>query len=328
MTLKTMTALTAGCAALALLAGCGGGGSGNAEAAGSGETRIVTDATGADIVIPAQPQSVATLHYAATETLMDLGLTPVGQGEYQEASVPQGWVDRLGEVPVVATDEPDIERLATTDPDLILAPNTLDSGVVDQLEDIAPVYQFTLRGGDRANWKQRVGEVADAVNRSAELKALDDAFVAEQTRISEEYSDVTDGTTIATLSSFTENTAYLWGSGNMLGTIYDPLGLTWSADEDRVIAENAEAAEPEAEVSLELVDKAAGDADIVFVTSNLRGEYDELSTALMDSPVFARLPAAQAGNVYPNGKSTIAGYSDANYSLEMVEQALQAYRQR
>ncbi len=328
MTLKTMTALTAGCAALALLAGCGGGGSGNAEAAGGGETRTVTDATGADIVIPAQPQSVATLHYAATETLMDLGLTPVGQGEYQEASVPQGWVDRLGEVPVVATDEPDIERLATTDPDLILAPNTLEPGVVDQLEDIAPVYQFTLRGGDRANWKQRVGEVADAVNRSAELTALDDAFIAEQTRISEEYSDVTDGTTIATLSSFTENTAYLWGSGNMLGTIYDPLGLTWSADEDRVIAENAEAAEPEAEVSLELVDKAAGDADIVFVTSNLRGEYDELSTALTDSPVFAQLPAAQAGNVYPNGKSTIAGYSDANYSLEMVEQALQAYRQR
>lgn len=324
---RIITAAAAGLTALALLAGCGandsaGGASANAQ------TRTVTDSTGAEVTVPENPQKVATLHYAATETLMDLGLTPVGQGTYQETSVPEAWVDQLDEIPIVATDEPDIEKLATTSPDLILAPNTFDSSIVEQLQDIAPVYQFTLRGGDRGNWKQRVSEVADAVNGSDGLAQLDEEFTAEQQRIAEEYSTAVDGTTVAALSSFTENTAYLWGSANMLGTISTPLGLSWSADEDRVIAENAKESEPEAEISLELLDQAAADADIVFVTSDMRGNYDELTSALMDTAVFKGLPAAKSGNVYPNGKATIAGYSDARYNLQMVEAALKEYAQK
>ncbi|MCF2572619.1 ABC transporter substrate-binding protein [Brevibacterium sp. UCMA 11754] len=331
---RIATAVIASVASLGLLAGCAGGG-GDAEDSGEAETRTVTDSSGAEVEVPADPKNVATLHYAATETLMDLDMPPVGQGEFQEPAVPEEWVDQLGDVPVVAQEEPDLEKLAEVSPDLILAPNIYEPDMIKQLEEIAPVYQFTLRGGDRANWQQRVEEVAEAINQTDELKELDADFQAEQKEIAEEYGDVTKGTKLGVVSAYEDNSAYLWGSENMVGTLFTPLGLDWSADEDATIKKYAKASqggnksgikEPEAQISMEVLDKSLSDADVIFVTSNMRGEYDELTKTMMDSAVFKDLPAVKAGHVYPHGKATIAGYSDAKYGVEMAEKAIKEYQ--
>lgn len=332
---RITTAVVASVAGLGLLAGCSGGDGGGPEGSEDAETRTVTDSSGAEVEVPAEPENVATLHYAATETLMDLGLPPVGQGEFQEPFVPDEWVDQLGDIPVVAQNEPDLEKLAEVSPDLILAPNIYEPDMIEQMEEIAPVYQFTLRGGDRANWQQRVEEVADAVNQTDELEKLDADFEAEQKRIAEEHGDATEGAKLGVVSSFEDNSAYLWGSENMVGSLFSPLGFDWSADEDAAIEKYAEAAqggnksgtkEPEAQISMEVLDKSLSDADIIFVTSDMRGGYDELTENLMASAVFKDLPAVRAGHVYPHGKATIAGYSDARYGIEMAEKAIQEYQ--
>lgn len=335
MSLTRLTsAVIAGTAGLALLAGCTGGGE-ETSAGDASETRTVTDATGAEVEVPADPKAVATLHYAATETLMDLDAPPVAQGEYQDPAVPEEWLDELEEIPSVSQQEPDLEKLAETEPDLILSPNIFEPEMIEQLEEIAPVYQFTLRGGDRANWQQRVEEVADAVNRVDELDELDREFQARQKKLGEKYSEVTEGTTIAAVSSFEENSAYLWGSENMLGTILSPLGFDWSADEDAMVKKYGKAeqggnksgtVEPEAQISLEVLDRSLSDADIIFVNSDLRGDYDSLTKALMDAAVFKDLPAVRAGHVYPIGKATIAGYADADYGLDLAEKAITEYQ--
>ncbi|WP_152346100.1 ABC transporter substrate-binding protein [Brevibacterium sp. CFH 10365] len=335
MSLTRLTsAVIAGTAGLALLAGCTGG-SEEASPDNASETRTVTDATGAKVEVPTDPQAVATLHYAATETLMDLDAPPVAQGEYQDPAVPEEWLDELEAIPTVSQQEPDLEKLAETEPDLILSPNIFEPDMIEQLEEIAPVYQFTLRGGDRANWQQRVEEVADAVNRTDELDELDSEFQARQKKLGEKYSEVTEGTTIGVVSSFEENSAYLWGSENMLGTILSPLGFDWSADEDAMVKKYGKAeqggnksgtVEPEAQISLEVLDRSLSDADVIFVNSDLRGDYDSLTKALMDSAVFKDLPAVKAGHVYPIGKATIAGYADADYGLDLAEKAITEYQ--
>lgn len=331
---RIATAVIASVASLGLLAGCSSGG-GDAEASGESETRTVTDSSGAEVEVPADPKSVASLHYAATETLMDLELPPVGQGEFQDPAVPEEWVDQLGGIPIVAQEEPDLEKLAEASPDLILAPNIYEPDMIKQMEEIAPVYQFTLRGGDRADWQQRVGEVADAVNQTDELEKLSADFQAEQKEIAEEYSDVTKGAKLGVVSSYEDNSAYLWGSQNMVGSLFTPLGFDWSAKEDASIKKYAKASqggnrsgikEPEAQISMEVLDKSLSDADIIFVTSNMRGEYDELTKAMMASAVFKDLPAVKAGHVYPHGKATIAGYADAKYGVEMAEKAIRDYQ--
>ncbi|MDN5791750.1 MAG: hypothetical protein L0H22_01690, partial [Brevibacterium aurantiacum] len=137
------------------------------------------------------------------------------------------------------------------------------------------------------------------------------------------------------VSSFEENSAYLWGSENMLGTILFPLGFDWSADEDAMVKKYGKAeqggnksgtVEPEAQISLEVLDRSLSDADIIFVNSDLRGDYDSLTKALMDSAVFKDLPAVRAGHVYPIGKATIAGYADADYGLDLAEKAITEYQ--
>ncbi|GAA1858103.1 ABC transporter substrate-binding protein [Brevibacterium marinum] len=332
---RITAAVIASVAGLGLLAGCSGGEGGDREGSGEAETRTVTDSSGAEIEVPAEPENVATLHYAATETLMDLDLPPVGQGAFQEPFVPEEWVEQLGDIPVVAQREPDLEQLAEVAPDLILAPNIYEPDTIEQMEEIAPVYQFTLRGGDRADWQQRVEEVADAVNQSGELEKLDADFEAEQKKIAAEHGDALEGAKLGVVSSFEDNSAYLWGSENMVGSLFRPLGFDWSDDEDAAIGEYADAAqggntsgikEPEAQISMEVLDESLSDADIIFVTSDMRGEYDALTEKLLDSAVFEELPAVRAGHVYPHGKATIAGYSDARHGVEMARKAIGEYQ--
>src|SRR5699024_245560 len=146
---------------------------------------------------------------------------------------------------------------------------------------------------------------------------------------------VTEGTTIGVASSFEENSAYLWGSENMLGTILTPLGFDWSADEDAMVEKYGNAdqegnksgkAEPEAQISLEVLDKSLSDAVIICIAPAVGGDYDKISEALLDSAGFKDLPAAKAGHVYPIGKATIAGYADAEYGLDLAEHAIKEYQ--
>src|SRR5699024_9930117 len=137
-------AVIAGTAGLALLAGCQGGG-GEAASSTSSETRTVTDATGAEVEVPETPEAVATLHYAATETLMDLDAPPVAQGAYEEPAVPEDWVDEVGDIPVASQQEPDLEKLAEAEPDLILSQDVYDVEVNEQRKEITLVVQHNAR---------------------------------------------------------------------------------------------------------------------------------------------------------------------------------------
>ncbi|NLG20095.1 MAG: ABC transporter substrate-binding protein [Actinomycetales bacterium] len=285
-------------------------------------TRTVVDATGAEVEVPADPQKVITLHYAATQPMYDLGLMPIGQGDVNEAIVPEDVWAELSNVPVV-TDlgEPQLENIALLEPDLILAPNTTEDDVLEHLRSNAPVYVFTLRGGDRANWQQRTVEIADAINKTDGLDELQSAFEARQAEIATTYADQIADTKVAVVGSFEENNMYVWGEANMTGTILLPLGFTWSEQANAIVATEDEA---EVTVSFEKIGAAIGDADLIFYDTDLRGGLSAFTTALTETPLFQELAAVQAGNAFPGGKNTIAGYSDANYLLDMVEEALAA----
>ncbi|HEU5127695.1 MAG TPA: ABC transporter substrate-binding protein [Glycomyces sp.] len=315
------TALGTGLALLALTAAaaCGGG-----AAEPEAETRTVTDATGTEVAVPVDPQRVVTLHYAATQPVLDLGLMPVGQGTFEDGIIPEDIEAEVEAVPVV-TDavEPRLEEIAELDPDLILAPNVYEDDVLEQLRTITSVYTFTLRGGDRAEWMQRTEEIADALNRTGMVAELDEAFAARQSAIAEEYADVIAGRSVAVIGAYEENNFYAWGQDNMTGTVLLPLGFTWSAQENAIVEGQDE---PEATVSNEKLATAVGDADVLFIDSDLRGEVNAFMAALQETPLYRELPAVRAGHAYPAGKNTIAGYTDAHYTLDMVELALQDMR--
>jgi iron complex transport system substrate-binding protein len=322
---RSRFAATAAVAALALLVGaCGSSDSSDSDDAGATEdsaTRTVTDSTGAEVEVPSSPERIATLHYAATQPVLDLGMTPVGQGVFEAGIIPEDRVDTVGDIPVITNDatEPELEKVAGVEPDLILAPNVVEDEVLEQLRAIAPVYVFTLRGGDRANWAQRTTEIADAINASDKADKLASEFAQRQQEIAETYADVVEGKSVAVIAAYEENNFYAWGEDNMTGTLLMPLGFTWSEQENAVVADEDE---PEAFVSFEKIGSTVGDADILFLDSDLRGEVNSFMESLQQTKLYQQLPAVKAGNAYVIGKNTVAGYTDAHYSLDRVEDAL------
>lgn len=316
------TVLGSGLALLALTAAAACGSTVEADA--EVETRTVTDATGTEVEVPADPRRVVTLHYAATQPVLDLGVTPVGQGTFEEGIIPEDIEAEVEAVPVVTDGiEPRLEEIAGLDPDLILAPNVYEDDVLEQLRAVTAVYTFTLRGGDRAEWTQRTEEVADALNRTGMVAELEEAFQARQSEIAEEYADVIAGKSVAVIGAYEENNFYAWGEENMTGTLLLPLGFTWSEQENAIVEGQDE---PEATVSNEKLATAVSDADVLFIDSDLRGEVNAFMAALQGTALYQELPAVQAGRAYTAGKNTVAGYTDAHYTLDMVELALRDMR--
>lgn len=319
------TCAASGVLLLTLLSGCGGTGDDGDSVGGgndAGDTRTVTDAAGLEVVVPADPGDVVVLHYAGTQAMVDLGITPVAQGSLPEReSVPDDVWDVIEDVPDVteAGGDPQVEQIANTAPDLILAPNVLDDDVLSQLNDVAPVYQFTLWGEDRGDFTNRVAEIAEVLDREDEYRQLEEDLQTRSDEIAEEHSDVIEGLTAVAVSSYEEGNAYLNGTGSMTENLLGGLGFAWSSSTDAML-EGEE--DPEGNVSLEQLGEAASDADVVFFDSTYDGAPLSLAAGLVSSEAFERLPAVQAGNDYPFGKMTIAGFADADASLDLIVEAL------
>lgn len=305
----------------------GGGGS---DGGSDGTTRTLTDATGTTVEVPVQPSKVVSLHYAGSQAMIDLGLTPIGTGPAgqggggdEESYVPADIWKKLKDVPIVLQQqEPKIEEIAALGPDLILAPNIVEDDVLAQLRRVAPVFQFTLRGGKRADWQQRVREVADALNRETQLEELTTAWEGELGAAAANYADVTAGLVVGVIASYEEGNFYAWGEDNMQGTILMPLGITWSPMENAAVAAEKE---PEATISNERLLEVVGDAQVLFYDTNLKDEPSATMVAVQQTSLYQQLPAVLAGHAYPFGKNTIAGFSDARAVLLKVSAGLDAY---
>ncbi len=317
-------------------AGCGSssseasGGSPTAQASQGGDTRTVTDAKGTQVQVPANPSRVVVTHYAGTQAALDLGLKPVGSGPAGQAGddgedyVPAHLWSQLKDVPVITRGpEVDVEAVAAQEPDLILATNVTEDDVLAQLRKIAPVYQFTLRGGERKDWQSRVGEVADALNRTPQFDKLRTDWDGELKAAATKYADVTKGVTTSVIGAYEQGNFYAWGQGNMQGTILLPLGFTWSKATNAAVAGEKE---PEATLSNEKILTTVQDADMLFIDTNVKDAPNSFMQALQKTSLYQQVPAVKKKHVYPFGKNTIAGFSDARFSLGQITKALDDYK--
>lgn len=286
----------------------------------SAATRTVTDSEGTEVAVAADPQRVVTLHFASTEAALDLGITPVGQGGYTPGLLPAEMEQEISDVPVVnGSDGVELEAIAALEPDLILAPNMTGPTDIEQLREIAPTYVYTHSGAERSNWRGRVEEIADALNRSGEAAALGQALETRQEELAARYSDQLAGIRFGVINSYNEQEVSLNSDQSMLGNILMPVGVRWSPQENAAVG-GAEGGEES--ISLEELDNAVGDADVLLYGTDLRPEPNDNLRAVMDSPIYQNLPAVRSGRDYPIGKMTVAGYTDAGFTLDMLEELM------
>lgn len=229
--------------------------------------------------------------------------------------------EQVEDLPVISTaGEVNVEEIAGLDPDLILVPNMIEPEVTDQLREVAPSYIYTHGGEARGEWDSRVAQIADVVNRTEEAEALAEELAARQEELAEKHADIVGDLRVSMFGAWEASEFSANGSGSMLGKIITPVGLQFA---DGVEDATHDADSYEQSLSTEEITSTFGDSDVIFHSELLGGSTDGSETeAVLAMPTFQALPAAQDDHVFGIGKSTIAGYTDANYVLDRLDEIL------
>ncbi len=130
--------------------------------------RTVTDVTGAEIQVPADPQRVVPLSEPTLDAVLALGVTPIGTVTGRgQSSVPNYLADRAGSLPILGgIGQPNFEAIGAAKPDLILVDGTSVNNnppVVEALKQIAPVVYTGYAGGE---WRTNFRNVAAALGKA------------------------------------------------------------------------------------------------------------------------------------------------------------------
>ena len=271
------TLLAATIASVLALSACSGGT--DAENEASGESYTVTHAMG-ETVIEGTPQRIVVLDSPHLDALVALGHTPVG---VTESSAGKGTPPYLGDIDaetVGLTSEPDIDKIATLAPDLIIGAKVRHEAIYDELSGIAPTVFSENSGTD---WQEQATITAAAVGEDEEMAGLIDDLDA---RIAEVGTAVeADGKTLS-IVRFRPDNFRLYGPRTFSGSILSQMGFDLG---DREWDEYSMA-----ELSPELYEQITGET--VFFTNP--GGDPSATTMATITGLWGVLPAVRANQVY------------------------------
>lgn len=312
-----------------VLAGCSSDDSdGSSDATGaasgasdSGEMRTVTDYEDNEVEIVDTPETVVPLHFAGVQALLDLGLTPAAMpSNWERGLLTDEQYEKVKDLPEIGGGGGvDVEQIAQLDPDLILVPNMIEADVVDQLREVAPSYIYMHGGEDRGDWDGRVGQIADALNRTDEAEEKARELEERQAELAEKHADIVSDIRVSMFGAWDAGEFSANGSGSMIGKIITPVGVQFA---DGVEDATRDADGYEQTLSTERIGSTFGDSDVIFYSVLLDGSVDEDTDGIMEMDAFKALDAARDDHVFGLGKSTIAGYTDANYALDSLDEVL------
>jgi iron complex transport system substrate-binding protein len=288
-----MTGRIAGALAVAValaLTACGGA----AESANSaGETTASDDAAFPRTVehamgeteIPERPQRVVVLDTGELDTVLSLGVTPVGA---VTTAVSDEFLSYLADgatgVEVVGTiAEPNLEAIAALRPDLILSNKTRHEQLYDELSQIAPTV-FAERVG--VVWKENFLLDAEALGLEDDAKQLLDEYETAAAELGEAIGDPA-GTTISALR-FVEGTIRVYTAQSFIGTVLADIGL------DQLELPTADVL---AFTELSAEELTQADAEIVLYSS-YGPVQDSGEGAVVAGPLWPRLGAVQADRAF------------------------------
>ncbi|MEU8682349.1 iron-siderophore ABC transporter substrate-binding protein [Streptomyces sp. NPDC048611] len=162
-------ALLAACALT--LTACGAPEAGGGTDGAADKVTRITDATGTKVKVPAAPERVVALSEMDLDSALALGVKPIGltAGRGQHGA-PGYLADQAKGIPVVgAVTGPDIEKVVRSRPDVILAGQTTDPQILEQLRRIAPTVVTIDRTKD---WKKSLALTGKALGKDNEAKKV------------------------------------------------------------------------------------------------------------------------------------------------------------
>ncbi|MET4692510.1 ABC transporter substrate-binding protein [Endozoicomonas lisbonensis] len=275
----------------AFLVGCSGSTPEQMDTA-AGMTRNVTHAMGVTEV-PEAPERIVVLSVEATETLLALGLKPVGAVRSNTANPADTWFahirDGMEGVAVVGSEgQVNLEAVASLQPDLILGLKSRQESIYPQLSAIAPtVYADQFNGMLREN----LALISDAVNRKDDgmkiLANLDDTIRDLSARLDDR--DLLDQE-VAVIRFQVTGARYYYNESFAAGLIKE-LGFARPELHDK-----DDFAEP---LTMERIPEADADIQFYFTFASTDPEAGaENTNNWLEHPLWQELRASQKGQIY------------------------------
>lgn len=251
-----------------------------ADPAADGATRSVEHAMGT-AEVPADPERVVVLDTGELDDTLALGVTPVGAVRIDVSTDYLSYLDgQTDGIEMVGTiSEPNLEKIAALEPDLILSSTVRHEQIYDELDAIAPTVLAPDLGD---TWKQNLMLYAEALGRSERARELLEQFERRAAAVGEE---VGPGQAVS-IVRFLPGQIRLYSDESFSGTVLDDMGLT--------VPRPARGEDTYLELSPERID-AVG-ADHLYVSTY--GDPGETSrAAVTGGPLWSRLPAVRDGEV-------------------------------
>ena len=242
------------------------------------ETRTLTDDTGTEVTIPADPQRIVALHDTSlTVSLLELGVVPVGSHgrvladgteSIRSGKLITGYDFDNSNITFVGNLPADVEAVAALEPDLILTTDW-QTADVDQLRTIAPTYVFNISTADDFETYRKLAEV---VGRADALDKLEARYQAQIGMIRQ----LVDPARISvSVIQGNKGQLHVWNTYGSLGKVLRDAGFVFPAVIDAIKGNNRQIFSGESYPDF--------DADFIFVTYRPgRGESPETARAALD----------------------------------------------
>ncbi|MBY0086969.1 iron-siderophore ABC transporter substrate-binding protein [Brevibacillus sp. M2.1A] len=282
---------------------------GNSE--GSGQSYTVKHAMG-ETTIKGTPERIVMLTNQGTETLMALGVKPVGA--VGAANDPTQFYDFTksfleGTKSVGTEGQPNLEAIAALKPDLILGMKFRHEKIYQQLTAIAPTVFVEEPRGD---WKENFSLFAEAVNKKAEGEKI----LADWNKRVEEFKAKAGDklNTKVSVVRFMPGKVRIYYKNTFTGAIFKDLGLARPAAQDKD--------DFAAEVTKERIPEMDGDIMFYFTYETGKGEASKLEQEWTNDSLWKNLNVVKAGKAFKVDDTiwnTSGGVIAANKVLDELE---------
>lgn len=310
---------------VAVAAACGSAEPDDAADAGS-DTRVFAADNG-EVEIPTNPERVVATGYAVP-VLIEAGAALAGISSWQRGLPMMNEQDRetydeLEKIAGEAAAETDYEAIAELDPDLIVVgvPQPVLTDVdMEYLESIAPVVAL---GPDAPeDWREVSRQQADAAGRLDAYDETRTAYEEKAATVAEKHREALDGVAFGHIGAygdidagtFQREYAGSWGTN-----IAEDVGVTYYGSVEEKGGGSRDMSEYP---SIEELPESLGEAEVVTYTVEPDGTPSEQVQYVLDSELWANLPAVRAGNAFPIRYTEAATYRSAELALESIDQAL------
>ncbi|MZF53707.1 ABC transporter substrate-binding protein [Streptomyces sp. SID5594] len=289
--LTVAAALTLSACGFSTESGSASGSGSGSGSEGSGEApRTVKTAMG-DVKVPAAPQRVVVLDTAELDSVLTLGVKPVGA---THADVDSGFLNYLPKDQVAGITDvgqmmtPNLEAIAGLKPDLILTSKIRHGDKYAELSKIAPTVMTENTGYP---WKENFQVHAEALNKQAEAKMVTDDYARHVADVTKALGGKEKaGATEVNMVRFVEGADIrIYGKKNYIATILADVGLGRPAITDK--AKDGFSYD----VSPEKIDLA--DADAVF-HSTYGDPKKSKETQTTGSGLWKNMDAVKNGKVF------------------------------